>query len=157
MKNLGFECEQLAWLFYSFEYEGLNYLITFDKDDEDYLTVSLHAGFSVKDISEDTTFRLMNITNAHMRYVKSYILLGDIYIFYEYDAQGYEDYDRLIPHMVYALEAAFVFMHEAFEKKLWLQNDDADEDALNSDNVDDGNDVDSEDDDDLEKLRQLED
>ena len=127
--TLGFKLDEVEGLGYNFSYEGLNFLWTFNEDDEDFLNISIPAVYDYEDNKLAQSCALMFKVNSTLKYVKAYNVGTNIWLFYERELFGGEDLEKLISRMILHLEAALAFTRKAIEDIEKVANDDDDEDT----------------------------
>lgn len=107
-KNLGFLMEDMQELGYGFDYEGLHYL-WLNYDDE-FLNIAIPAVLNKSDLDELAFYQVINRVNATLRYVKANEVGDSLWLFYEREMIGEEDFEVLLPHMILNLEHAVRFL-----------------------------------------------
>ncbi len=113
--TMGFQLDEMEGLGYGFRYEGINYLYMPNDDDEDFLNLAIPA---IDEVTEDNTqaaLMLMDKLNSTVKYVKANRLGDSIWLFYERELYGGEDFEKLLSRMILHLEAAINFFHYAME------------------------------------------
>lgn len=127
--NLGFKLEEEEEMGYCFNYEGLNLLYMYNENDEDFLNIALPGIMKVEDDKTLLICALMEKINSTLKYVKAYILGGNVWLFYERELFGEEDLMSVISRMILHLEAGLAFASKAMEEiEKSLANDSSDED-----------------------------
>lgn len=109
-KNLGFEMEQLEDIGYGFEYEGLHYLLVNGGDDEAFLSIALPAVLDKPELEDVKFYQVMDKLNSTLKYIKVNEFADGMWIFYEREMVGEEDFENLLPKMILRLEQAVAFM-----------------------------------------------
>ncbi|MBQ0058006.1 MAG: hypothetical protein KBT20_10165 [Bacteroidales bacterium] len=132
-KNLGFEMENMEGLGYGFNYEGLHYLWV-NNDDEEFLSIAIPAVFDKSDVDELDFYKIIEKLNSTLKYVKVNELSNSMWIFYEREMVGEEDFDKLLPKMILHLEHAVRFLRNGGEEAA-SGNDD--EETASEDSEDD--------------------
>lgn len=105
-KALGFELEELGELGYGFEYEGAHYLWLANSDD-DMLSICIPGILNKEDAGEWEMLQLMDKTNGSLKFVKANSVGDSVWLFYEHEMLGEENFERLLPHMVIHLDHAY--------------------------------------------------
>lgn len=111
-RALGLELEVLDELVYGFDYEGARYLWLANVDD-DMLSICLPGIMDRDDSSELEFYQLMDRVNGCFKFVKANAVGDSVWLFYEHELLGEEDFERLIPHMILNLEQAYRRICEA--------------------------------------------
>lgn len=118
--TMGFQLEEMEGFGYGFSYEGINYLYMPNDDDEDFLSLAIPA---ILEVSEDNThvaLMQMDKLNSTLKYVKANRLGDSIWLFYERELYGGEDFEKLLSRMILHLEAAISFFRNAMDN---IKND----------------------------------
>lgn len=126
-KALGFELDRVAETGYKFEYEGINYL-WMDSDDEGFLNISIPAILDKDDVGELLFYKLMDMLNSSVKYVKAYNLADSMWLFYEREVLENDNIENLLPRMIIHLE---MDLHKL--RDIWKEvdgSDPTDEDSL---------------------------
>lgn len=110
-KNLGFEMEDLEELGYGFEYEGIHYL-WMAHNDEDFLNIAVPAIFDKADTNEQEFYQVMDKLNSTLKFIKVNELGNSMWMFYERELFGGEDFEQLLPRIILHLEHALHFMRD---------------------------------------------
>lgn len=134
-KKLGFNLEYIEELGYSFNYEGGNMLWLYNEDDENFLNISVPAVYECNEDNIAQTCALILKINSTLKYVKSYSVGTNLWLFYEREISENEDLDSVIPNMIIHLDAALKFTRDAIDE---IEKICCNEDA--EDNDDDDND-----------------
>ena len=95
-KALGFEMEDLEELGYSFDYEGLHFLLMNNKD-EDFLSIAIPAVFDKSNSDELEFYKVMDKLNATLKYVKVNELSNSMWFFYEREVSEDDDFEKILP------------------------------------------------------------
>ena len=119
--ELGFELAPVDEFGYSFEYENIQLLYTPTDNDEDFLNICLPGFYELNSENTMAFMELMHRINSTLKYVKTYAMGENLWLFYERELQGNEDLPQLISRMVVHLEAAFIFARKALSE---IMNDD---------------------------------
>lgn len=106
---MGFQLEEMEDYGYGFCYEGINYLYMPNDDDEDFLNLAIPAIFEITEDNAHTAFMLIDKLNSMLKYVKANRLCDSIWLFYERELYGGEDFEKLLSQMILHLEAAINF------------------------------------------------
>ena len=113
--TLGFQLEEMEGFGYGFRYEGINYLYMPNDDDEDFLNISIPAIVEVAEDNAQPALMLMGKLNSSLKYVKANRMGDSIWLFYERELYGGEDFEKLLSRMILHLEAAVNFFRHAME------------------------------------------
>ena len=112
---MGFLLDEMEGFGYSFRYEGINYLYMPNDDDEDFLNLAIPAIDEVTEDNINAALMLMDKLNSTVKYVKANRLGDSIWLFYERELYGGEDFEKLLSRMILHLEAAINFFHLAMD------------------------------------------
>lgn len=114
-KELGFklDCTGAA---YAFTYESLNFLWVYNDDDDEFLTISVPGIYDQVGDNMLELSALQERINSSMKYIKAYIIGESVWLFYEREIIGEEDFVTLLPRMIMRLEAAFAFSRKALKE-----------------------------------------
>ena len=112
---MGFLLDEMEGFGYSFRYEGINYLYMPNDDDEDFLNLAIPAIDEVTENNINAALMLMDKLNSTVKYVKANRLGDSIWLFYERELYGGEDFEMLLSRMILHLEAAINFFHLAMD------------------------------------------
>lgn len=121
-KALGFKMEDLDGTAFGFRYEGRNFLLLPNEEDEEFLNIALPCVLETGDVDEETFNETMDKLNSTLKYVKTYKAFGGLTLFYERDLIGDVDLKAVIRRMIQHLEAGHFFLHH----RLLSSNDDED-------------------------------
>ncbi len=108
--KLGFKLEASeneTW--YSFKYEGLNYLYMCNCDDDDFLSIALPGIVDEDDAGDLSLPGLIEEINSTLKYVKSYMLGRAVWLFYERELFDGDDLEKIIGRMILRLEGGIRF------------------------------------------------
>ena len=111
--TMGFLLEEMEGFGYGFSYEGINYLYMPSDDDEDFLNLAIPAIVEVTEENTQAVFMLMDRLNSTLKYVKANTQGDSIWLFYERELYGEEDFEKLLSRMILHLEAAIIFFRDA--------------------------------------------
>ena len=103
---MGFQLEEMEGFGYGFRYEGINYLYMPNDDDEDFLNIAVPAIVEINDENIHAVHLLMDKLNSTLKYVKANKLGDSMWLFYERELYGGEDFEKLLSRMILHLEAA---------------------------------------------------
>ena len=132
--ELGFKLEQMDAFGYGFSYEGTNFIIMLNSDDEEFLNICVPGIYDLEEESPLTFIELMNKINSTLKYIKAYELGKSIWLFYERELFGDEDLMKVISRMILHLEAGLMFSRKAMsEIKENAENNGDEEDVAKSD------------------------
>ncbi len=117
LSALGFTIHPVDKQAYTFDYEGMHYVyrVRDDGDGEGFLQMFVLTNIDYTDCGPYNLYRLMDKTNDAVRYVKCCMLDDSVCLYYESPLFGYEDYERLLRNMVFALEASFCYVNSALK------------------------------------------
>lgn len=110
---MGFQLEEMEGFGYGFRYEGINYLYMPNDDDEDFLNIAVPAIVEINDENAHAAHMLMDKLNSTLKYVKANKLGDSMWLFYERELYGGEDFEKLLSRMILHLEAALNFYRNA--------------------------------------------
>ncbi len=113
--TMGFLLEEMEGFGYGFSYEGINYLYMPNDDDEDFLNLAIPAILEVTEDNTHAALMLMDKLNSTLKYVKANRLGDSIWLFYERELYGGEDFEKLLSSMILHLEAGIIFFRDAIE------------------------------------------
>lgn len=119
--NLGFKLkEEDISGSYTFSYEDLNLMYTYNENDEDFLSISLPGIIELKDYEPWQVYALLEKINSTLKYVKAYIIGDYVWLFYERelfaDENEHENLMMIISRMILHLEAGLIFARKAMEE-----------------------------------------
>lgn len=123
-QQLGFELDELEDFGYGFKYEGLNYLLMQNNDDEDFLSLTVPGLIDVDDVGSEKFYLLMDKINSTLKYMKAWKFGDSLWLFYERELFGEENLEEIITRMIMHLEAGTIFAHRAIRE---MENSDTDE------------------------------
>lgn len=124
LRMMGFEVEEMEDFGYGFQYEGKNYLYMPNDEDEDFLSISIPAVMDCDDVSSEVFYQLMDKLNSTLKYVKANKLGDSMWLFYERELYGGEDFEKLLAHMILHLEAGITFFRNLITSA--INDDDSD-------------------------------
>ena len=130
--TMGFVLEEVEGFGYGFRYEGINYLFMPNDDDEDFLNLAIPAILEVTEDNTNAALMLMDKLNSTLKYVKANRLGDSIWLFYERELYGGEDFEKLLSRMILHLEAAINFFRNAMAN-IKNELDNSDDDTPSSD------------------------
>lgn len=110
---MGFQLEEMEGFGYGFQYEGINYLYMPNDDDEDFLNIAVPAIVEINDENTHAAHMLMDKLNSTLKYVKANKLGDSMWLFYERELYGGEDFEKLLSRMILHLEVALNFYRNA--------------------------------------------
>ena len=132
--ELGFKLEQMDDFGYGFSYEGTNFIIMLNSDDEEFLNICVPGIYDLEEESPLTFIELMNKINSTLKYIKAYELGKSVWLFYERELFGDEDLMKVISRMILHLEAGLMFSRKAMsEIKVNAENNGDEEEVSKSD------------------------
>ncbi len=130
---MGFQLEEMEGFGYGFRYEGINYLYMPNDDDEDFLNIAVPAIVEINDENIHAAHLLMDKLNSTLKYVKANKLGDSMWLFYERELYGGEDFEKLLSRMILHLEAALNFYRNAMAN-IKEELDNSDDDKPSGDN-----------------------
>lgn len=130
---MGFQLEEMEGFGYGFRYEGINYLYMPNDDDEDFLNIAVPAIVEINDENVHAAHMLMDKLNSTQKYVKANKLGDSMWLFYERELYGGEDFEKLLSRMILHLEAALNFYRNAMAN-IKEELDSTDDDKPSGDN-----------------------
>ena len=130
---MGFQLEEMEGFGYGFRYEGINYLYMPNDDDEDFLNIAVPAIVEINDENVHAARMLMDKLNSTLKYVKANKLGDSMWLFYERELYGGEDFEKLLSRMILHLEAALNFYRNAMAN-IKEELDSTDDDKPSGDN-----------------------
>lgn len=130
---MGFQLEEMEGFVYGFRYEGINYLYMPNDDDEDFLNIAVPAIVEINDENAHAAHMLMDKLNSTLKYVKANKLGDSMWLFYERELYGGEDFEKLLSRMILHLEAALNFYRNAMAN-IKEELDSTDDDKPSGDN-----------------------
>ena len=130
---MGFQLEEMEGFGYGFQYEGINYLYMPNDDDEDFLNIAVPAIVEINDENVHAAHLLMDKLNSTLKYVKANKLGDSMWLFYERELYGGEDFEKLLSRMILHLEAALNFYRNAMAN-IKEELDSTDDDKPSGDN-----------------------
>mgnify|MGYP007070205254 CR=1 FL=1 len=130
---MGFQLEEMEGFGYGFRYEGINYLYMPNDDDEDFLNIAVPAIVEINDENAHAAHMLMDKLNSTLKYVKANKLGDSMWLFYERELYGGEDFEKLLSRMILHLEAALNFYRNAMAN-IKEELDSTDDDKPSGDN-----------------------
>ena len=130
---MGFQLEGMEGFGYGFRYEGINYLYMPNDDDEDFLNIAVPAIVEINDENVHAAHMLMDKLNSTLKYVKANKLGDSMWLFYERELYGGDDFEKLLSRMILHLEAALNFYRNAMAN-IKEELDSTDDDKPSGDN-----------------------
>ena len=130
---MGFQLEEMEGFGYGFRYEGITYLYMPNDDDEDFLNIAVPAIVEINDENAHAAHMLMDKLNSTLKYVKANKLGDSMWLFYERELYGGEDFEKLLSRMILHLEAALNFYRNAMAN-IKEELDSTDDDKPSGDN-----------------------
>ena len=125
---MGFQLEEMEGFGY-----GINYLYMPNDDDEDFLNIAVPAIVEINDENVHAAHMLMDKLNSTLKYVKANKLGDSMWLFYERELYGGEDFEKLLSRMILHLEAALNFYRNAMAN-IKEELDSTDDDKPSGDN-----------------------
>lgn len=107
-KSLGFELEEIDDFGHAFMYEGINYVWMSNNEDKNFLSIGVPAILDKPDEEEVLFYKLVDMFNGTLKYIKLNIIGDSLWMFYERELFGdEEDLEKLVSRMIVQLEMAF--------------------------------------------------
>lgn len=126
--ELGFELTPMEELGFGFDYENIHMLYLPQANDDDFLNISIPGIYDVEEENPIAFLDLMNRVNSTLKYVKAYAGGDSLWLFYERELFGDEDFPKVISRMIMHLEAALEFARNTLaEMKEGDKQENADE------------------------------
>lgn len=131
--ELGFELIPVDDYGYQFEYENINLAYLPTDDDDDFLNICIPGIYDVEEDCPLVFMEVMNKVNSTLKYIKAYAMGESLWLFYERDVMGEEDFPLTISRMIRHLEAAMYFAHKSIaEIKESANRDESDTDDFDN-------------------------
>lgn len=131
-KTHGFALEEVGDAGYHFDYEGLHFL-WLTNDDENFLNIVIPNVAEKDDMDDEITYyRLMDMINSKMKYVKANTVNGFIWLCYERELIDETHIDEVIRHMIVHLEQSYHMMGSNEEQ---TDDEDLDDTAVLIDDI----------------------
>ena len=111
--NLGFKLEEEGGVAYTFKYETLNLLYMYNESDENFLSIALPGIYEFEGNNTLQICALLEKINSSMKYIKAYIYGSSVWLFYERELFEEDDLMKIIPHMIFHLDAGLSFARKA--------------------------------------------
>ncbi|MBQ9546147.1 MAG: hypothetical protein IJU90_02555 [Bacteroidales bacterium] len=108
LDELGFKVESLNERFYHFEFEGLNYLYSYDEDDDDFLHISIPSIFEVTDDNIDMVLPVISQANNIIKYAKIIYSQDMVFATFEYPLFDWVNLEDVIEFAVRVLQSAAI-------------------------------------------------
>ncbi|MCM1146634.1 MAG: hypothetical protein NC344_02150 [Bacteroidales bacterium] len=110
--ELGFIPEEME-IGYNFTYEGINMMLMYNDEDEDFLCIAVPGIVEVEESNAVQICALMEQVNSTLKFIKAYVAGDSVWLFYEREITGNDDLQQLITRMVLRLEGALTFSRKA--------------------------------------------
>ena len=134
---MGFEMNEMEGVGHCFDYEGKHFLYMNNVDDDDFLSIAIPSLLEKEDVDDDFFQHLLGTLNSTLKYVKAYDIHDSLWLFYERELVGGEDFQALIRRMMLHLEASQVFFEHTM--KAVKSSDEGDEsEDVEADTISDG-------------------
>lgn len=114
-KTLGFKLEDMDGYGYEFMYEGKPFLYLYNENNEDFLNIALPILADI-DVADISFYKMMDNLNSNLKYVKANILNNSLFLFYERELFGDEDFEQVIKSMIVSLDAGNFYYKHRFKK-----------------------------------------
>lgn len=135
---------------YCFSYEGVNMLYLYNETDEDFLSIAVPGIMEVTDSDRMYALLLTERINNSLKYIKSYLVNDEVWLFYEHELFSGEDFMNVIPAMIIQLERALQhsrrLMHAVAEELTDGSDDNSNSEGDNHSDADITEDTDSQND-----------
>ncbi len=115
-RELGFQLEEIEGIGYSFCYEEWDFLYMYNKDDEEFLNISIPGIYELEENFPLLFHILPERINSTIKYVKAYTLENHIWLFYERELLDEKDLTQLLSKMIYHLAATLIFAHKTIKE-----------------------------------------
>lgn len=116
-KSLGFELEEIDDFGHAFMYEGINYIWMSNNEDDNFLSIGLPAILDKPDEEEIPFYKLVDMFNGTLKYIKLNIVGDSLWMFYERELFGdEEDLEKPVTRMIVQLEMAFRYFKKLSRK-----------------------------------------
>lgn len=132
--ELGFELIPMDDYGFKFEYENINLVYLPTADDEDFLNICIPGIYDIEEECPLVFMEVMNKVNSTLKYIKAYAMGESLWLFYERDALGEENFALTISRMIQHLEAAMYFAHKSIAEIKENANREEGDDNDDSDN-----------------------
>lgn len=135
--ELGFRPEETE-IGFAFRYEGANMLLLLSSDDDNFLNITVPG---ILDCDGDNTAyvcALMEKINSTLKYIKSYVLNGSVWLCYERELFGGEKLEEIVSRMIMQLEIALRFSRKTMQELDSITSDSEEEicsDIVEAENV----------------------
>ena len=139
LKDLGFEVRKTEGFGYSFKYEGRHYVYAPNENDEDFLSIAIPFVEEYNEEDSKAFYQLMDKLNSARKYVKAYMIEDGMWLFYERELYGDENFKALLPRMIVQLDVALHFLRKYKDE---LDSDDESEEEVDDDDTDNDNEQD---------------
>lgn len=104
LKKLGFQLREFRNDTYGFQYEDINFLFLYDEDDNNFLNIAVPAVAKVCDDNVNDILLMSDRFNYSLKYVKAHCIGETLWLSYERELLGGEDFQEIIPKMIINLE-----------------------------------------------------
>lgn len=114
LKDMGFQPEQTGDIGYSFMYEGAR-LLYMPTDNDSMIKLAIPCIYEVEEDKLSKTLVALTFINRKIRYAKSCLIDGDVWLFYEHALfNGQIDLRTILRHMIPTLDASRLFAQRTF-------------------------------------------
>ncbi len=110
---LGFKYEEVGENTYEFSYEGTRYLYMYNDNDEDFLSIVVYGVYELEDGDELKLYKLIDKVNGTMKYCKAYRIGNSLWLSYERELFGEEDFAQLISTIILHLDSTLYYTRKA--------------------------------------------
>ena len=114
-KALGFEMREVEGLGHGFDYEGRHFLYMDNVEDEDFFSIAIPSLIEKEKMDAVLFLHLQEMLNSKLKYIKAYDIHDSLWLFYERELMGEEDFQTLIRRMVLHLEGSQAYLEHALK------------------------------------------
>lgn len=107
----GFQTTEISEASYTFDYENLNVLLSFEEEDESFLSLSLPYLYEVNEDNRPLVLNIVNQVNNNMKYTKTCLVGDDVWALYEAKISSEEAFEGLSINGLQALKATASLFH----------------------------------------------
>lgn len=142
LKNMGFRPKEVPEVGYTFTFEGLGILYTWDDDNDELINLSLPCIYEGDEENRPILLDLVNEMNLRLKYVKTVLRRNDVWVHFEADVYEEESLEKILQLGVYSLQAARFFFSRlsSGEEDMGSIDDEDDNSSENSEESEQDND-----------------
>lgn len=107
----GFHTTEISDVSYSFNYEKLTVLLSFEEDDESFLSLSLPYLYEVNEDNRPFALNIVNQVNSNMKYTKACLVGDDVWALYEVRISSEDVFEDLLMTGLQVLKATAGLFH----------------------------------------------